>query len=618
MQRAQRFFSLCPLCAFGVCGKKGFLEMSKVICIGLDGATFDLIKPFIAQGKLPTFKKLMARGAFSELRSTVPPVTASAWSSFMTGKNPGAHGLFDFMQRRDKSYDLAPVSALDRDGKAVWDLLGDAGKKVIVMNVPVTWPPQPVNGQLITGMLTPRNAENYTYPKELAEELRLAIGDYIVYSDEVYSKGRGEIFLGALKYSAEQRTRAAEYLMQKYPWDFFMLVFPETDTVSHGLWSAYDSSHHEHEPAEAAKFRDGILEIYQHIDSLIERLLSVIASREAAKQSPNDDSEIALSGNPSTLLRSAQDAFLAMTDTTVLLMSDHGHGPVRNFLYVNNYLAQRGFLKFKPNFASQAKRMAFQLGLTPRFVYNILLKLGLGKLRRTLDKRRGGRGLLKRFFLSFADVDWSRTTAYSIGYIGEVHINLKGREPQGIVKPGEEYERVRDDVINSLRELKLRPERSKAESKDGVPLIEYIWKKEEIYRGAHLPKAPDILFLPRNLETIAFGDFEFGSNRVIEKSFGVSSSHRMNGIFVASGAGIKNGGEFSGASLIDLAPTILHLMGLPVPTDMDGRVLTEALEDSRAIKYGGTSEGSAATRDGYSEEEEKEVMERLADLGYIS
>ncbi len=160
--------------------------MPKVICIGLDGATFDLIKPFIAQGQLPTFKKLMDSGAFSELRSTVPPVTASAWSSFMTGKNPGAHGLFDFMQRRDKSYDLAPVSALDRDGKAVWDLMGEAGKKVIVMNVPVTWPPQPVNGQLVTGMLTPRNAENYTYPKELADELKSAIGEYIVYSDEVY------------------------------------------------------------------------------------------------------------------------------------------------------------------------------------------------------------------------------------------------------------------------------------------------------------------------------------------------------------------------------------------------------------------------------------------------
>lgn len=573
--------------------------MRKIFVIGLDGATFDLIKPFIAQGKLPTFKKLMDRGAWSELRSTVPPVTASAWSSFMTGKNPGAHGLFDFMQRRDGSYDLAPVSVRDRDGKAVWDLIGDAGGKVIVLNVPVTWPPPPVNGLLVTGMLTPRNATEYTYPHELADELREHIGEYIVYSDEVYSKGRGEIFMQALKHSAAQRVRAAEYLMQKYPWDFFALVFPETDTVSHGLWSAYDPSHHEHDPVEANSLvgangrlplRDGILEIYQHIDSLIARLLTKLE-----RQSPISNLQ-----SPTSNLH---------PPFSILLMSDHGHGPVRNFLYVNNYLAQTGFLKFKPNITSQLKRVAFQLGVTPRTIYQLLLTMGLGKLRRTLDKRRGGRGLLKRFFLSFADVDWSRTRAYSIGYIGEVHINLRGREPQGIVEPGKEYEHVRDQVIADLRVLKLA---------DGTPLIEHIWKKEEIYRGAHLADSPDILFLPRNLETIAFGDFEFGSNKVIEPSFGVSSSHRMNGIFVASGAGVKNAGEFSGAQLIDLAPTILHLMGLPVPTDMDGRVLSEAIAETRAVEYGGTSVGSTATTEGYSEEEEKEVIERLADLGYIS
>ena len=571
----------------------------KVFCIGLDGATFDLIRPWAESGKLPTFKKIMDSGAWSELRSTVPPVTASAWSSFMTGKNPGAHGLFDFMQRRIGSYDLAPVSVLDRDGKTVWDLISEAGKQVIVMNVPVTWPPQPVNGLLVTGMLTPRGAENYTYPRELGAELKSAIGEYIVYSDEVYSKGRGEIFMQALKYSADQRVKAAEYLMERYPWDFFMLVFPETDTVSHGLWSSYDSTHHEHDPAEAAKFRDGILEIYQHIDGLLARLLNVIATPSGAKGKQSPTSELGI----------ASQKPLAMTDTTILLMSDHGHGPVRNFLYVNNYLAQLGYLKFKPNVASQLKRFAFQLGLTPRTVYRLLLTVGLGKLRRTLDKRRGGRGLLKRFFLSFADVDWSRTRAYSIGYIGEVHINLRGREPQGIVEPGADYERTRDQVIADLRALKLP---------DGSPLVEHIWKKEEIYSGAHLAQAPDILFLPRNLETIAFGDFEFGSNKIVEPSYGVSSSHRMNGIFAASGAGIKRAGEFTGARLIDVAPTILHLLGLPVPTDMDGRVQTEILADSRAVEYGGSSQGQAATAEGYSEEEEAQVIERLQDLGYIS
>lgn len=577
--------------------------MPKVFAIGLDGATFDLIRPWVAQGKLPTIKKLMDSGAWSELRSTVPPVTASAWSSFMTGKNPGAHGLFDFMQRKRDSYDLAPVSVMDRDGRAVWDLLSDAGKRVIVMNVPVTWPPQQVNGLLITGMLTPRNVENYTFPKDLAAELKQAIGEYIVYSDEVYSKGRGEIFMQALKHSAEQRTRAAEYLLRKYPWDLFVLVFPETDTVSHGLWAASDSTHHQHDPAES-QFGDGILTIYQLLDSHIARLLNVIADDSVQTPTPGHLEPIS-----QVSASSARSLPESAADATVLVMSDHGHGPVRNFLYVNNFLAKQGYLKFKPNAASRLKLLAFKLGLTPRFVYSVLLALGFGRLRRTLDKRRGGRGLLKRFFLSFGDVDWSRTRAYSIGYIGEVHVNLRGREPQGIVDPGAEYDRVRDEIITCLREFRQR---------DGNPLIEYIWKKEEIYKGAHVEQAPDILFLPRKLETIAFGDFEFGSNRILEPSFGVSSSHRMNGIFVASGAGVKKAGEFKGAQLIDLAPTILHLMHQPVPRDMDGHVLTEAISDPRPVEYGGSAEGRTPTTEGYSDEEERQVIERLKDLGYIS
>lgn len=548
--------------------------MRRVFVIGLDGGTFDLIRPWAEQGKLPTFRKMMDSGAWGNLTSTVPPVTASAWSSFMTGKNPAAHGLFDFMQRRNGSYDLAPVSALDRDGKSVWDLIGEAGKRVIVMNVPVTWPPQPTPGLLVTGMLTPRGATEYTYPPELAAELREHVGDYVIYSDEVYSKGRGDVFLNALTYSADQRTKAAEYLMQKYPWDFGMLVFPETDTVSHGLWSCFDPSHHQHDSSEAAKLGDGILAIYQHIDGLIARLMSHL-----------DD------------------------ETTVMLMSDHGHGPVRNFLYVNNYLAQLGLLTFKPSPSTRVKRFAFSAGITPRRVYGILLTLGLGKLRRTLDKRRGGRGLLKRFFLSFGDVDWTRTRAYSIGYIGEVHINLRGREPQGVVEPGAEYERTRDEVIAALKRLTLP---------DGSPLVEQIWKKEEIYHGAHLAEAPDILFLPKGLETIAFGDFEFGSNKVLEPSYGVSSSHRMNGMVLASGAGIRPAGVIDGARLIDLAPTILHLLGLPVPPDMDGRVLSEIMTDARAVEFGGSAEGRATSSDGYTAEEEAEVIARLQDLGYIS
>ncbi|MCC7163456.1 MAG: alkaline phosphatase family protein [Anaerolineae bacterium] len=549
--------------------------MSKVLILGLDGATFDLIHPFIARGYLPNLARLMTQGSWSELSSTVPPVTASAWTSFMTGKNPGKHGLFDFMRRRSDSYDLAPVSSFDRDGKAVWELAGEAGKTSIVMGVPITYPPTPLKGLMVTGMLTPRGAVDYTYPAELADDIAKAIGEYIVYSDEVYSKGRGDIFLGALHYSIQQRAKTAAYLLHKYDWDLGILVFPETDTVCHGLWWAYDNSHHQHKQENAGRFRDGILAIYQDIDSFIGELVASLPP-----------------------------------DTTVLVMSDHGHGPLRNFLYVNNFLKQRGYLKIKPDPGSQVKNIAFNVGLTPRTAYGMLLNVGLGKLRRTMDKRRGGRGLLKRFFLSLNDVDWQNTRAYSIGYIGEIHLNVKGREPQGIVEPGEEYERVRLNLIRDLRELK---------HPNGMLLIDQIWTKEEIYTGAHLDDAPDILFFPKNLETIAFGDFEFGSNNVVEPSYGVSSSHRMNGILIAAGEAIRVNADLTPPpNLTDIAPTVLHLLGVPVPRDMDGRVMQEMLTARREVEYGGTSELERDRGEAYSDDEQAQVMERLQDLGYIS
>lgn len=549
----------------------------KTLVIGLDGATFDLIHPFISKGFLPNLKRMMEQGAWSELTSTVPPVTASAWTSFMTGKNPGGHGLYDFMRRRTNSYDLSPVSSLDRDGKAVWEITGEADKKVIVMGVPVTYPPAPVNGLMVTGMLTPRGAKDFTYPPKLADEIKNAVGDYIVYSDEVYSKGRGEVFMHALHQSVKQRSQAAAYLMQKYEWDLSVVVFPETDTVCHGMWWAYDVTHHQHNRDDAKKFHDSILEIYQHIDSCLGELVSTLP--------PN---------------------------IQIFVMSDHGHGPLKNFLYVNNFLKEKGYLKIKGDAKSQFKNLSFKLGVTPRTVYGMLLSLGLGKMRRTLDKRRGGRGLLKRFFLSLNDVDWDRTKAYSVGYIGEVHINLKGREPNGIVQRGEEYEQLREQLMRDLREMRLP---------DGSILVEQIWKKEEIYSGAHLDEAPDILFLPKNLETISFGDFEFGSNKVIEPSYGVSSSHRMNGILIANGPTIQNDAQVRSPSLIDLAPTILYALGLPVPRDMDGRVLQEIFRGEHDVVFGGTSarlSSAPSEAQGYSDDEEMEVVDRLKDLGYIS
>lgn len=548
----------------------------RVFVLGLDGATLDRIQPLLDQGKLPHFARLVAEGAHGPLTTTIPPVTAPAWSSFMTGKNPAQHGLYDFMKRRPGTYYPIPVSSRDRAAPAIWDIAGAAGKRVIVLNVPVTYPPHPVNGYMITGMLTPNNAPDAecAYPPELMQELREHVGEYVIYPRKVYAKGRVDEFLQELYYTAGQRIKAVRYLMRAKPWDFFMVVFNETDTIQHGTWGISDPQWHDYDPAEHQQYGDPINDYYVYMDGVLGEILDEL-----------DD------------------------DTTLFIMSDHGAGPVYHFLYVNNFLERRGFLRFRRNPITLGKVLLFRLGITARTVYKFLIRIGLGGLRRSMDKRRGGYAKLRRFFVSFADVDWRRTQAYALGYIGQVFLNVQGREPEGAVAPAE-TDRVREEIIAALRQLQ--------DPKTGEPLIEEVYRKEDIYHGAYMDIAPDIMFLPRRLETIAFGDFEFPSNTVLEPSYAISSHHRMNGILFAYGAGVRPGRRVEGAHIQDLAPTILHVMGLPVPADMDGRVLEEILETTRAVERGRAAEGTGPGEFEYSAEEEAQVVERLRALGYIS
>jgi predicted AlkP superfamily phosphohydrolase/phosphomutase len=228
--------------------------------------------------------------------------------------------------------------------------------------------------------------------------------------------------------------------------------------------------------------------------------------------------------------------------------------------------------------------------------------------------RGQGQGLLKTLFLSFSDIDWATTKAYSLGNVGQIYINVAGREPQGCVQPGAEYDAVCQEIITRLRQLR--------DPRSGEPVVEHIYRREEIYSGDYLEQAPDIVFIPTRMEYFGFGEYEFGSHKIIEPlQRGISGTHRMNGIFMAYGANIRPLGELSGAQITDLAPTILHLMGEPVPSHMDGRVLTELLPagfrpvqqvDSREWEPQPADEGEALT------EEEMEILTgRLRDLGYV-
>lgn len=548
--------------------------------IGLDGATFDLILPWVAQGKLPAMAQVLARGAWGQLRSTVPPMTGPAWTTFATGANPARHSIYDWVYREPGTYNFVPATAANRRLPSLWSLLSAAGRRVAVVNVPMTFPPEPVNGLLISGLPTPSKQVTFTHPPELAQEIERITGNYILYPDpgQAYSDAGVDAFLARLYQTTETRIKLVENLRGREAWDFFMVVFNGTDTVQHAMWKFMSPAHPLHDPAKAAKYGDAILTFYQFLDRWL--------ATQIASLPP---------------------------DTVLMLMSDHGFGPFHKFIHVNNWLREQGFLAIKPAWRARLKYAAFRAGFSPMAVYDLLMRLGLGSLKREVVRGQG-QGLLRTLFLSFDDVDWPATRAYSLGNIGQIRLNVAGREPQGCVAPGREYEQVREEIMARLRLL--------TDPATGEAVVDEIYPREELYRGPYLEDAPDIVFLPKRLEYFGFGEYEFGSHRVIEAMRrGISGTHRMNGIFAALGEPVQPGVEISGATLADLAPTILHLLGQPIPAAMDGRVLIQALRGPLAAQTPQVVDTPApvSTTGAFtlSAADEAAISERLRGLGYV-
>jgi predicted AlkP superfamily phosphohydrolase/phosphomutase len=569
-------------------GRKGGEGPNKVLVLGLDGATFDLIKPWAAAGYLPTLKRLMEEGAHGSLRSTTPPMTGPAWTSFATGVNPGKHRLYDWIARDEGSYTFSPVTSLDMEAPTLYTLLSDAGRRVCALNVPMTYPPTPVNGVMVSGLPAPSTKVQITYPSGLYQEILDAVGDYILYPDpgQAYSEAGVDAFLERLYRTTDLRIQTLDYLRGREAWDFAMVVFNGTDTISHAMWKYMDKTHPLHDPAAALKYGNAIRDYYAYLDG---------------KLAPYVDS--------------------LPDDTTLIVMSDHGFGPFHKFIHVNNWLLQEGFMATNRGPVTGLKRTMFRQGFSPMNVYDTLMRFGLGALKREVVRGQG-QGLLKTLFLSFEDIDWGRTQAYSLGNVGQVYLNVVGREPQGCVQPGAEYERVRSEIMAKLQALR--------DPETGELVVEEIYRREDLYQGDHFDKAPDIIFLPRRLEYFGFGEYEFGSHKIIEPMRrGISGTHRMNGIFMAYGAAIQPGSTVENASLYDLAPTILRLMDEPVAEHMDGRVLQEvmtpdvaaALAQRRAARgqngKHGASGGKGYGAEGMSAEDKKVLADRLRSLGYV-
>ena len=550
----------------------------KLLVVGLDGASFNVLDPLLEKDYLPNIAKLIAGGARGDLETTFPPITAVAWSSFMTGKNPGKHGIFEFVRRDHGSNRELAVNASFRQGRAIWDLLGDAGKQVIVHNFPCTYPPHEINGLMIADFMTPRGRRDFTYPKSLLAEVEAEFGSYRLHLTQTYAEGNVDAVLDELFDELEYKAKVAEYLMTRYEWDAFFQYFWGTDRIQHELWHIIDDQHPRHKQQEARVYRDRVLGYFRRVDEILGRLIELCGK-----------------------------------EPLVLIASDHGFGPAHKYCSLNIWLLQEGFLKLKPQVATRLKKLMFSIGLTPEFAFKLTRKIpGAIRPARGVSSQPGASKLLGKFFLSFNDVDWTRSVAFSKGNYGQIYVNLRDREPNGIVGD-DQYEAVREAIIDRLSVLK--------DPRTGGSWVGQVFRREDIYNGPLLSDAPDIAFLPADMRYLPLGNADFTSNKFMVDAFGISGCHRMNGVMIANGDGIERAHTVSSAKIYDMAPTLLYLMSQSVPEDMDGRVLTEMITEEYASAHsiqfstGGDDPGPSSLE--YSDEDNADVIERLKSLGYV-
>ncbi|TET79105.1 MAG: hypothetical protein E3J41_02810 [Candidatus Cloacimonadota bacterium] len=543
------------------------MKEKKVLIIGLDGATFDYIFPLMRKGKLPTISGLIKNGVWGYLESTIQPITGSAWPSFMTGKTPAKHSVFDFIQQEIKE-DVSLVNSQSIVGETIFDILSRQGKEVMSINVPVTYPPWKINGVMITGMLSPEKAE-ITYPPELKKELK----DYRVDIKVSYKGGREQEMIDDIKDLLKNRTMFTIKLLSEKKWDFGMVVFRGTDVIPHYFRKYMDPVHPQYNKS-SKEFRNAINEVYGDADSAIEELLKVIPK-----------------------------------DTSVFLMSDHGHGRLRKMINLNIWFLENGFLALKKSPRVMLKYNLFRTGFSPQNVYRTLSRFGIQNAIQKFSRQT--RNKILNAMLSFSDVDWQKTKAYSLGHVGQIYINLKGREKFGIVNRGNEYEEVREEIIEKLKRLR--------DPKTGKDVIEKVVKKEEIYSGPYLDRSPDLFLFSKDSEYDAFALMAQNTEIFCDHFKGQSGNHRLHGIFVANGYNIRPGIQIKNAKIIDILPTVLYSMGLPIPDDLDGRILKDIFQTQFLSRTSPNFEKAKVIEKEklLLEGEQEEIKERLKQLGYL-
>lgn len=540
----------------------------RLLVVGLDGATFDIIKPLIAQNRLPYLARLLEEGAWGTLRSTMPPISPTAWTTFATGKNPGQHGVFDF-QHLAADYNWRPRPVRRHKHKTIWRILSEAERRVVVVDVPFTYPPEVVNGLMISGYPTPRTPGTiFTYPPDLTQQLE----KFDLQLELGWPEARIDVhadFFKAWESVMQRRERLLVHLLHQERWDLFTVVFGITDTLSHTLWHYLDQAHPASQDDRAEAFRQALFYGYEQCDRVLGHLWEAIPE-----------------------------------DTHLLVLSDHGFGTIRPRQWLMRFLTERGWLHFK---------QPQKAGGAIQFLRTTALKAytELGWLRRRVrelrpdSKERLKQSLAQGGLLAeTAAVDPTTSVALPSDMGTHIYLNRQDRFQNSLLN-SQQARHLANDIRQAL--LVAR------DPIDGLPVIRAVYTCQEIYTGGATDDAPDLIIEYQNRYT---------PGRIPKKSNpNLEGGHVPEGILLAWGAGIETQ-QIPDTEILHLMPTMLHLLGQPVPPDIDGQVLTTLFRpdwlEQNPVRWGEQPAVLIKEEMGdYTPSEQAEVEEQLRALGYI-
>ncbi|MBU7000285.1 MAG: alkaline phosphatase family protein [Theionarchaea archaeon] len=498
----------------------------KLLVIGFDGATFDLIKPLSEKRMLPHISRVMAQGVSAPLISVIPPVSAPAWTSLVTGKNPGKHNIYGFQDKNGRV-----VNSTFRKSKALWNLLDEHGKRSITINIPMTSPPEKINGIMKSGILTPHE--------------RGFSGRFQIDRESLMEKEKA---LPKMFHWEINLTEKALEILKKEKWDLFFCVYHLSDFVPTIYWNYMDETHPQYIPHDALS--TAVEDAYKVLDDILGRYLSCIDSH-----------------------------------TCVVVVSDHGMGPSKKVFNINEWLRREGFLDIRT--------LTFRKVLSPEKVTGFISRHAIIKrlillLPDSLQKR-AYRMVFSKSKDVFSRVR-ERSYAYAFSHAHFASIWLLKKD-----------EATLNEIEKRIRNLK--------DPGTGEPIITRVYRKDQLFHGPWEENAPDLM-----VEAVPHYSIRSQRLGTLFSEPLQSGDHRMNGIFIAQGPIVKNG-NLEEHSIFDVCPTLLTILGLPVPSDMDGKVM-EIFKKEVSIQAAEESQREFHQQV-YTEEEEKTVKERLSALGYF-